>query len=390
MTAPLEIRFAALTVAPASTTVVFSGAELALGETARALDEKSGDFLSHAAKAADFTGKPRQSIEVLAAPKIGCPRVLMFGVAATMSELDQTHLGGRVLAAIRVRRGEAASIVAEVAGMSPAASTDFACALAEGALLRSYEFRRYKSRDQDETGANGTEESSSGIGNGDHPKAATLSTLTIHVSDPERAAEQFKLRRAVVEGVMLARELVNEPANILGPVEFAERVQALTKAGVDVEILDVPALEKLKMGALLGVAMGSVRPARVAIMQWHGAKAKKRAKPVCFVGKGVVFDTGGISMKPAAGMEDMKGDMGGAACVTGLMHALASRRKAATSMPSGSSGSWKTCHRATPSALAISSPPCPGRQSKYSTRMRRGASCSPMCCGTRRSGSSRG
>jgi leucyl aminopeptidase len=109
-------------------------------------------------------------------------------------------------------------------------------------------------------------------------------------------------------------------------MEFAERAKKLEEeAGVEVEILDADELAKLKMGALLAVAQGSVRPARVAVMQWHGAKSK-RSKPIAFIGKGVVFDTGGISIKPAAGMEDMKGDMGGAACVIGLMHALAERK----------------------------------------------------------------
>jgi leucyl aminopeptidase len=333
MTTPLEIRFASLTAPPATTAVLFSGAELTLPPAARNLDQKSGGFLVRAAQAADFTGKPKQSIEVLAAPKLESSRLLVLGIASGMTELEQTYLGGRVLAAIKLRRGEHASVFADVSEMSPADTVDFACALAEGALLRSYEFRRYKSTANDDAG-NGAAETDEGAaaanGTGSAngtAKPGTLTTLTIHVVNPEQAAEQFKLRRAVAEGVIMARELVNEPANVLGPVEFAERVQALTKLGVEVEILDVPALEKLKMGALLGVAMGSVRPARVAVMQWHGAKSK-RAKPVCFVGKGVVFDTGGISMKPAAGMEDMKGDMGGAACVSGLMLALAGRKAA--------------------------------------------------------------
>ena len=123
---------------------------------------------------------------------------------------------------------------------------------------------------------------------------------------------------------MLARDLVNEPANMLGPVEFAAATKALEKLGVDVEILTEKEMKKLGMGALLGVAQGSPRGARLAVMQWKGGKAKD--KPIAFVGKGVTFDTGGISIKPAAGMEDMKGDMGGAAAVTGLMHALAARK----------------------------------------------------------------
>ena len=328
MTLQLEIRFASLAASPSPTTVIFAGPDLKLAASGRDLDQQSGGFLVRAAAAADFTGKPKQSIEVLAPPKLDCTRVLLLGVAAEMDGLAQAHLGGRVLAAIKARRAETASVYADLPEMTPAAAAELACGLAEGALLRNYEFRRYHTRPQDDGAAK------SGNGNGDEPsntngngngKSSTLKTLIIHVARPEQAAEAFKARRAVVDGVLLARDLVNEPANMLGPVEFAERAAELAKAGVDVEILDVPALEKLKMGALLGVAMGSVRPARVAVMQWHGAKSK-RSKPVCFVGKGVVFDTGGITMKPAAGMEDMKGDMGGAACVTGLMLALAGRK----------------------------------------------------------------
>lgn len=111
---------------------------------------------------------------------------------------------------------------------------------------------------------------------------------------------------------------------MLGPVEFAEEAEKLEKLGVKVEVLGEKELKKLGMGALLGVAQGSVRPPRLVVMEWQGGKGKE--KPVAFVGKGVVFDTGGISIKPAAGMEDMKGDMGGAAAVTGLMRALAGRK----------------------------------------------------------------
>jgi leucyl aminopeptidase len=117
---------------------------------------------------------------------------------------------------------------------------------------------------------------------------------------------------------------VNEPPNVLYPEEFARRASQLRKVGVDVQVLDTKAMTKLGMGALLGVAQGSARPGRAVIMRWNGGK--KADQPVAFVGKGVCFDTGGISIKGAASMEDMKGDMGGAACVVGLMHALAARK----------------------------------------------------------------
>ena len=128
----------------------------------------------------------------------------------------------------------------------------------------------------------------------------------------------------VAEGVLLARTLVNEPANVLTPVEFARRAAKLASLGVEVEILDEKALAELGMRALLGVGQGSSQESQVVVLRWNGGPAD--AAPLAFIGKGVVFDSGGISIKPAASMEDMKGDMAGAAAVTGLLHALASRK----------------------------------------------------------------
>ena len=127
------------------------------------------------------------------------------------------------------------------------------------------------------------------------------------------------------EGVSLTRELVTEPANIIYPESFVERVRAsLEGSGLEIEVLDRAAMEKLGMGALLGVAQGSVREARLLVLRWNGGG--KGEAPVAFVGKGVTFDTGGISIKPAAGMEAMKWDMGGAGAVVGAMKALALRK----------------------------------------------------------------
>ena len=138
------------------------------------------------------------------------------------------------------------------------------------------------------------------------------------------AAAKWQALNGVSDGVLLARQLVNEPANVLGPVEFAAHAEKLSELGVEVEILTDSEMEALGMHALLGVAIGSEKPARMAIMKWMGGN--KDDQPLAFIGKGVVFDTGGISIKPSGGMEDMKGDMGGAAAVIGLMHALAARK----------------------------------------------------------------
>jgi leucyl aminopeptidase len=148
--------------------------------------------------------------------------------------------------------------------------------------------------------------------------------VTIAVGDIAAVRKADSPRVAISDGVVLARDLVNEPANVLYPEEFARRVGALKKLRVAVEALDVKAMKKLGMNALLGVGQGSTRESRVVVMRWNGGRAGEA--PVAFIGKGVCFDTGGISIKPASNMEDMKGDMAGAACVVGLMHALAARK----------------------------------------------------------------
>lgn len=312
MSAPFpEIRFVSLSATPLDTTLVLVGPGLGFPNFAKELDQRADGGISKAAGVVSFTGKARQTVEILALARTGISRLVLLGVGKDASEQDRLNIGGQAYAALKSRSCEAAAIVAELPSMPVSSAADLAADIAFGILLRSYEFKKYKS-DEPKTETDDT-------------AAKALRSITILTSRPEQAAEAFKSREARFLGIALARDLVNEPANILGPIEFAERIRDLTTTGLEVEIFDVPALEKIGMGSLLAVGQGSARPARVAVMQWHGAKSK-RSKPLCFVGKGVVFDTGGISMKPAAGMEDMKGDMAGAACVVGLMHALAQRR----------------------------------------------------------------
>jgi len=156
-------------------------------------------------------------------------------------------------------------------------------------------------------------------------KKPSVKVVRLAVDDPKAANKAFKKTAGLADAIVLARDLVSEPANILHPEEFARRVKGLTKVGLEVEILGEKEMKKLGMGALLGVGQGSVRESQLAVIQWKGAK-DPTAAPVAFVGKGVCFDTGGISLKPADGMEEMITDMGGAAAVTGAMYALAARK----------------------------------------------------------------
>src|SRR6188474_3544273 len=287
----LDIQFVPLSAAPAGAVLLLAGQELALGSAARAIDERAKGALSKAARAADFAGTGRAG-----------------------KELDRLQLGGFAFAQLSARKGEVGTIVADPADPGEVGAEVFAADMALGALLRSYGFKKYQTKKSED----GAEEEAPPQG---------LRKLVVQCAKPDAAAKAFVGRKAVAEGVFLARDLVNEPANMLGPVEFAERMRDLSRAGLEVEVLDEDQLRALKMGALLAVGQGSERPSRMVVMQWHGAKSK-RAKTLCFIGKGVTFDTGGISMKPAGGMEDMKGDMGGAACVAGLMLALATRKAA--------------------------------------------------------------
>jgi leucyl aminopeptidase len=314
MASPLEIEFLPLSAAPSPTVAVLVGEEMSLGTAARAIDEAAKGALTRAARAAGFTGKPRTAVEVLAPGGVETQRIVLAGAGRTMSELDRLRLGGFAYAQITARKAETAGLIADLADPGETSAETLAADLALGALLRSYAFDKYRTR------RNGNDAEG-------EPQRDGVKRLAVHCARPDTAAKAFAGRRAVAEGVFLARDLINEPANVLGPVEFAERVRDLARLDLSVEVLDEDELKAHKMHALLAVSQGSARPARVVVLQWHGAKSK-RTKPLCFVGKGVTFDTGGLSMKPAAGMEDMKGDMGGAACVAGLMLALAGRKAA--------------------------------------------------------------
>ena len=180
--------------------------------------------------------------------------------------------------------------------------------LAFGLALRAYRFDVHKSAPSDEDG-NGREGPSEAI---------------VACTRPDEAEADFAPLRAVAEGVHMTRDLVNEPANVLTTTAFADRLKELAALGVEVEVLDEERLGELGMRALLAVGQGSASPSQVVVMQWKGGA--KDAAPLALVGKGVVFDTGGVSLKPAGGMEEMTMDMGGAGVVAGTMRALALRK----------------------------------------------------------------
>ena len=309
MSQQLILKTADLSTAPEGVSVFFAGTDLSLGETAAANWQKTGLSLEKLAAAIRFTGKPGQVLEVLAPEGLTAERLWLAGQPApdddgAVSGLTRREQGGALMARILTSRAEKLVIVFDGAEHTPEAVAEFAA----GLKLKHYRFDRYKTRAKTE----------------DEGSEPDTLTVTLAVADPAATEKAMVETLAMAEGVLYARELVNTPPNALGPLELAAAANALADLGVEVEILTDDEMKKLGMGALLAVAQGSVRPGRLAIMKWNGGKPD--AAPLALVGKGVVFDTGGISIKPAASMEDMKGDMGGAAAVIGTMKALALRK----------------------------------------------------------------
>jgi leucyl aminopeptidase len=273
-----------------------------------ALDKALAGGLTAAMKAAEFTGKKGQSVNLYGLA--GLKRILLLGLgkANGLTGRPAEEFGGNLQAALV--KEAAASILADTLDETLAAH------MALGARLRSYVFDKYRTTVTDD----------------EKPK---LTGIKLLVADAAKANAAYVPLAAVAEGVEMARNLVTEPANVLYPEEFADRTKVLKKLGVLVEIFTKKDLEKLGFGSLLSVGLGTPRESRMVVMQWLGAtggakddgrKPRKPKDPIAFIGKGVTFDTGGISIKPAAGMEDMKWDMAGAGAVTGLMAALAGRK----------------------------------------------------------------
>ena len=263
-------------------------------------DTQSG-ALAQAVAASRFTGAKGQTLDVLAPQGESAQRLVLVGAGkpaafdgiaaeyAAATAYNAVKTSG--LTTLRIEHGGDADISAHAAF---------------GARLGSYRFDKYRTTEKAD-------------------KKPSITKVQVVAVDADAALAAFAPLSAVADGISFTRDLLSEPPNVLYPAEFAARVKALEAIGLQVEILGEPEMLKLGMGSLLAVGQGSIRESQLAIIKWYGA-ADKTAQPIAFVGKGVCFDTGGISIKPADSMEDMKWDMGGAGTVAGLMHALASRK----------------------------------------------------------------
>jgi leucyl aminopeptidase len=257
--------------------------------------------IAQAVSASRFTGGKGQTLDILAPQGVSAARLVLVG-AGKRDAFDA--IGAEHAAATGYNAVKASGL--EALRIEGAGSADLAAHAALGVRLASYRFDKYRTKEPAE-------------------KKPSVVKTSVATADADAALNAFAPLAALADAVSFTRDLVSEPPNVLYPAEFAARVKKLESLGLEVEILGEPEMMKLGMGSLLAVGQGSIRESQLAVIKWNGADDKS-AQPIAFVGKGVCFDTGGISIKPAENMEDMKWDMGGAGAVAGLMHVLAGRK----------------------------------------------------------------
>jgi leucyl aminopeptidase len=304
----MKIDFAEFAVPRAGVLVVGVWEDRALTDPAHQVDQATGGAIGRAvAAAARFRGKKNELLPLIGPPELPLSRIVVAGLGkpdAVDARLLQ-DLGGTLVAHLNGAGETQATFAIDPGDAAQLPPAEAAANLAFGAALRSYRFDKYRTTQKPE-------------------QKPSLEHITVASGGkPGAAREAYRALGATAEAVFFSRDLVSEPANVIYPESLAEQAAKLIEFGLAVEVLDEQRLKEIGMGALLGVAQGSVRPARVVVMQHNGGAAGE--PPLAFIGKGVTFDTGGISIKPAAGMGEMKWDMAGAGVVIGLMRLLGAR-----------------------------------------------------------------
>jgi leucyl aminopeptidase len=309
----MKISFAEPDQPQSGAVVVGVWEEGVLTPAARRLDEATAGAITRGLSAAPrFGGKKNELLAIIGPANLSVTRIVLAGLGKPDSTDSRAlqQLGGNLVAHLNGAGEKEAMFAIEIGEGAPMRQAEAAAELAFGAQLRSYRFDKYKTRQKPE-------------------QKPSLNHVTVATTASNAAQRAYKPLERTAEAVFFARDLVSEPANVIYPETLAAQAAKLAELGVEVEILDEKKMRDLGMNALLAVGQGSTRPPRVVTMEWRGAKASGDSKskgPLAFIGKGVTFDTGGISIKPAAGMADMKWDMAGSAVVIGLMRLLAARK----------------------------------------------------------------
>jgi len=304
----MKISFAEFAVPRSGAVVVgaWEGGELT--PAARLIDEQTGGAVSRAVSAAPrFRGKKNELLPIIGPPNLSLSRIVVvgFGKPDALDLRVMQDLGGGLVAHCNGGGESAVTFLFDLGDKAKPKPAEAAANLGFGAALRSYRFDKYRTTQKPE-------------------QKPSLNNFTIASEAPGAVRAAYRPLGNAAEAVFFTRDLVSEPANTIYPETLAEQALSLREFGLEVEVLDEHRMGELGMGALLGVAQGSIRPPRLVVMQHHGGAAG--APPLAFIGKGVTFDTGGISIKPAAGMGEMKWDMAGAGTVIGLMRLLGARQ----------------------------------------------------------------
>ncbi|MDQ8190876.1 leucyl aminopeptidase [Roseibacillus persicicus] len=294
---PMKVSFVSAQTSPSGLTVlpVFDKKKFAGN-----FPEKTRKEIAATLTASKLDYKPSSYLVLHGLPdRKNSPLVLWY--VGSKKDFNPETFSAEVMATFRTQAEKTLTFQLDGLDLSPEACASAAV----GAQLAGYRFDKHRFK----------------------PAPHTATTIThLRIASDNRSATRSAYQRfagPVCEGQLLARDLVNEPANVLFPKAYAKRIKALKEVGLEVEVLGEKEMKALKMNALLGVGQGSPRESQLVIMKWMGGK--KSEAPLCLVGKGITFDTGGISLKPVSGMWDMKGDMGGSAAVVGTMQALAQR-----------------------------------------------------------------
>lgn len=307
----MKFTFAKLFVPENGTVVVTATEGPELSPAGKDLDKKSGFALTKAMKAGKFKGKGGQMVSIFAPHNLGMDRLVITGLGkvAELQAKNFETLGGKLYATLANGNDATVALVLDGLEGCKVDRAEQSARVALGAKLRSFRFDKYRTKEKKDA-------------------KPTLKSLRLLAEDGTKARALFNEFDKVAEGVFFTRELVSEPANILYPATLAKQAKTLKELGVKVTVLGEKEMKKLGMGSLLAVGQGSSRESKLVALEWNGLPSGKEQEggPVAFVGKGVTFDTGGISIKPSAGMEDMKWDMGGSGVVLGLMKALAGRK----------------------------------------------------------------
>ncbi|HEY2445129.1 MAG TPA: leucyl aminopeptidase [Rhizomicrobium sp.] len=305
----MQISFVPLSVSVKGALVLGVGETGTFSGKTAEVDRRSGGALGRAMGVSKFSGNAGQILEIVAPAGIDASRIVLAGLgkAEKFDERTAERLAANVLGRLFASGEKTVTFAIDMPRGAKLNGAALGAHLALGARLRSYTFNKYRTKNLD-----------------DH--APSVTEIAVATSAAAAAKRAYAPLDAIADGIFLARDLVNEPPNVLSPMEFARRAKkTLERAGVRLRVLGENEMKKLGMGALLGVGQGSDRESQLVTMEWDGTK-RSNVPPVALVGKGVCFDSGGLSLKTGAGMMGMKGDMGGAAAVAGTILALATRK----------------------------------------------------------------